>query len=142
MKTVLESTGDAFRLLKDLGAPNMLIGHSIIVLEVAEELVQKLDDIKDKVDFEFIKIGSLLHDIGKIVHMKEIYDSNSDFHEREGMNILLKLGVNRKIANCCLSHGNYNDMECSTEELLIALAHMVMGFPANQESMWVDASTL
>jgi hypothetical protein len=36
--------------------------------------------------------------------------------------MLLCLGVDPKIANCCLSHGNYKNMECSIEELLIALS--------------------
>ena len=36
--------------------------------------------------------------------------------------MLVERGVSARISRCCLSHARWDRMECSTEELLIALA--------------------
>ena len=43
-------------------------------------------------------------------------------HEQAGQQKLLALGVNPAIARCCVSHGQWESMPCSLEELLIALS--------------------
>jgi HD-GYP domain-containing protein (c-di-GMP phosphodiesterase class II) len=64
-------------------APNRLVQHSVLLLEAAEELIEKLHDLKDAIDFNLVKIGVIIHDVGKIKHRSEIYNTESSFHENE-----------------------------------------------------------
>jgi hypothetical protein len=93
---------DAYELLKDLGATPHLIQHVKLVGEVAEILIFQLDRFKISFDRDWIRLGVAFHDTGKI--------------------LLLANGVDPKIARCCRSHGQWQQMECSFEELTIALA--------------------
>jgi hypothetical protein len=43
-------------------------------------------------------------------------------HESAGELLLLSQHVDPKIARCCRSHGQWQQMECSFEELVVALA--------------------
>ena len=43
-------------------------------------------------------------------------------HEAAGEQLLLDRGINPKIARCCRSHGQWERIECSFEELVVALA--------------------
>jgi putative nucleotidyltransferase with HDIG domain len=121
MKNNVVSVDDAFKLLKELNAPAHLITHVKLVSEAAEEIMAKLSNLGISLDYDFIRISIILHDIGKIIHISEL-SAPGHCHEEEGEKILLKLGVDPRIARCCLSHANYNKMICSTEELIIALA--------------------
>jgi len=118
----INNQNDAYNIMKNLGAPKRLIQHSELVKEAAEELISGLYDLSEKIDFEFVRIGVILHDIGKIKYKEEIYSNEGNFHAIEGEKILLKIGISKKIARCCVSHNNYNNMKCSIEELLIALS--------------------
>jgi len=43
-------------------------------------------------------------------------------HEPEGEKILIEKGISPKLARVCMSHARWNKMECSFEELIIALS--------------------
>jgi hypothetical protein len=63
----------------------------------------------------------LLHDAGKILHPEEFSQKGSQ-HEPAGEALLLSHQVPPHIARCCLSHAQWSSMNCSLEELLVALA--------------------
>lgn len=118
---MINSPTDAFKLLHQLQAPQHLITHVTLVSEAAVDLLQYLETLKLPVDKNFVLIGVALHDIGKIQFQEEMYAAGSR-HEQAGQQKLLALGVNPAIARCCVSHGQWESMPCSLEELLIALS--------------------
>jgi hypothetical protein len=118
---VLTSRDDALKLIDVLGAPEHLKTHIQLVGEAADLIIKKCDDMEFPIDGNFVRIGVAIHDVGKIVHANEMTRAGSE-HEPEGEKILLQQGVDPAIARCCLSHARWASMECSTEELLIALA--------------------
>jgi hypothetical protein len=121
MKKKILNSNDAYNLLDELNAPPKLITHVKLVLEAAEVIIEECIRYTSSIDYEFIRIGVILHDVGKIIYPDEFIKSG-ELHESEGERLLLNIGVNPKIARCCLSHSNYNTMECSIEETIIALA--------------------
>lgn len=118
---MINSKNDAHQLLNILGAPEHLKKHILLVGEATELLIKKLNELNIQLDFEFIRIGVVIHDIGKIKHPTEMINSGSK-HETAGQELLLSLGVEPKIARCCVSHSQFSTMECSIEELIIALS--------------------
>ena len=115
------SRQEAFELIDNLSAPEHLKNHVTLVGEAADLLISAIDDLGVKLDFEFIRAGVVIHDIGKIVHTNEMTGPGSD-HEPEGEKILIEQGVSPKLARVCMSHARWNKMECSFEELIIALS--------------------
>ena len=114
------SIEDAFTLLKELNAPVQLIMHAKLVCEAAEEIIGKLKTYNISLDYDFIRVAVVLHDTGKIVHISELSDPGN-CHEEEGEKILIESGITAKLARCCLSHARYKKMDCSIEELIVAL---------------------
>ncbi|MFC3152290.1 HD domain-containing protein [Litoribrevibacter euphylliae] len=118
---MLNSIQDAYSLLDKLNAPEHLKIHVRLVGEAADLIIDTLQGLGFLLDFEFIRIGVAIHDIGKIIHTNEMIGPGSE-HEPEGEQMLLELGVDARIARCCLSHARFDSMNCSIEELLIALS--------------------
>lgn len=118
---VLNSREDAYQLLDNLNAPEHLTIHVRLVGEAADLVIEKLEELEVSLNFEFIRIGVAIHDIGKIVHTNEMTGPGSE-HEPEGERILLEKGVEPEVARCCLSHARFESMSCSIEELCIALS--------------------
>ena len=118
---MLTSRDDALVLLDVLGAPEHLKTHARLVGEAAELIIEKCDEMGFPIDGNFVRIGTAIHDVGKIVHTNEMTGPGSE-HEPGGEKMLLQQGVDPAIARCCLSHARWASMECSIEELLIALA--------------------
>ena len=118
---MITSREDAYSLLRSLSAPEHLLTHVELVGEAADLLIEKCSELNLNIDFEFIRIGVAIHDAGKIVHTQEMTGPGSE-HEPEGQRMLLSEGVAENIARCCMSHARWAEMECSIEELLIALS--------------------
>jgi len=118
---VLNSKDDALKLMSNLGAPEHLLTHVKLVGEAADLILKKCEQLCVQIDSEFVRIGVAVHDVGKIVYVNEMTGPGSE-HEPEGEKILLSKGVSNKIARCCMSHARWHEMDCSIEELLIALA--------------------
>ena len=112
---------EAYKLLDGLAAPAHLKQHVRLVGEAADLLIEKCDALNLVLDYDFIRTGVVIHDVGKIVHSNEMTGSGSE-HEPEGEKMLLEKGVSARLARVCLSHARWNQMDCSTEELLIALS--------------------
>jgi hypothetical protein len=121
METLLNSADDARQLLKSLGAPPRLIAHTGFVGEAADALIAKLQNMHAGLDSNFVRIGVVLHDAGKIEYPNELAGPGNA-HEPAGEVLLLSKGVAPDLARCCLSHARWASMTCSLEELVIALA--------------------
>ena len=121
MNNKLKDVNDAYELLKKLDAPPRLIRHAYLVSEAADLLIEKLDNIGIKLDTNFVRLGTALHDVGKIIHLDELI-SKGNKHEADGESLLIANGIEPNLARCCRSHAQWQAMDCSLEELLIALA--------------------
>jgi hypothetical protein len=117
MKTVDEARD----FLVKLGAPPRLIAHTCVVGEAAELLLLQLQRLRVPHDADFVRIGVVLHDAGKVLHPDELRGGGAK-HEPAGEKLLLAQGVDPELARCCLSHARWAGMPCSLEELLVALA--------------------
>ena len=118
---MLNSRKEAYEFLNMLQAPEQLILHVKLVGEAADILIEALEGFQCKLDFNFIRTGVAIHDIGKVVRHNEMFELGSE-HEPEGQKLLLKNGASTKLARVCLSHARWQEMECSIEELIIALS--------------------
>jgi len=112
---------EAYNLLKKLDAPACLFVHVKLVGEALEEIIGFLSRYNLPIDYNFVRLGVVLHDAGKIVYPPEFTESGNR-HESEGNRLLLKNGVAPELARCCISHAQYDENECSIEELLVALS--------------------
>ena len=112
---------EAYQLLRELGASSKLLLHVKLVGEAAELLIAKLHDLQIQFDENFFRLGVAFHDAGKILHPRELIAKGNN-HEADGETLLITHGVDPKIARCCRSHGQWKTMECSFEEICVALA--------------------
>lgn len=117
----LKTKKDALDLLKTLGAPEHLQTHVTLVGEAADLILHGLSGIGVTVESEFVRMGVVLHDIGKVIHTQEMTGPGSE-HEPDGERLLLEKNVSPRLARCCMSHARWQEMECSLEELLVALS--------------------
>lgn len=113
---------DAARaLLVGLGAPPHLLRHVDLVGEAADLLIECFGDHGVSFDDQFVRVGVVLHDAGKIAHPGELTASGDD-HEPAGERMLLAAGVVPSLARVCLSHARWRTMTVTFEEMVIALA--------------------
>src|SRR5690606_10360156 len=108
-------------LLQSLEAPPHLLRHVELVGEAGDELLETFRQLAVPVDANFVRIGIILHDAGKLEHPHEMYGGGNE-HEPAGEKLLLAKGVDPRLARVCQSHARWAKMECSFEELAIALA--------------------
>lgn len=117
----IQSPQQAEDFLISLGAPDRLIRHHQLVGEVTNQVVAALEGFDLKLDGDLVRIGAALHDAGKITHPEELNQSGN-LHEAAGETLLLKHSIDPKLARCCRSHAQFQTLDVSLEELLIALA--------------------
>ncbi len=98
-----------------------MILHVKLVGEAGELLIDQIEKFNIQFDKEFIRLGIVFHDAGKIVYQNEIFEKGKN-HETAGEKLLIENGINPKLARCCRSHGNWKSMDCSFEELIVALS--------------------
>ncbi|PSB40811.1 HD domain-containing protein [Chamaesiphon polymorphus] len=116
-----QSVSDAYKLLVDLGAPDRLIQHVKLVGEAAEILILYFQQLDLKFNRDWIRLGVAFHDVGKILYPSELVDKGNR-HEAAGELLLLSKNIDPKIARCCRSHAQWQQIECDLEELVVALA--------------------
>lgn len=112
---------DAVQLLTALGAPARLLRHAELVGEACDALLALLAEHGVALDAGFVRAGVVLHDAGKCAHPAELAAPGS-LHEDEGERMLLARGVDPSLARVCRSHARWATMECSLEELVVALS--------------------
>lgn len=115
------SPADARSLLANLGAPAHLLRHVELVGEAADLLIACFRENGVSVDEGFVRVGVVLHDVGKIQHPEELTGAG-DQHEPAGERMLLAAGVTPAVARVCLSHARWRTMPVELEDLVIALA--------------------
>lgn len=118
---IIGDKDDAFRLLSEWRAPARLCTHVVLVSEAADALIDQCVDLGVDFDGELVRIGVILHDVGKIRHPGELQGPGNE-HEPAGERMLLDEGVRPEIARFCLSHARWRTMKCTLEELLVALS--------------------
>lgn len=127
-----QSLSDAHKLLAELGAPERLIRHVKLVGEAAEILILQFQQLGLEFDSDWIRLGVAVHDVGKILHPSELVEKG-DRHEAAGERLLIEQGIDPKIARCCRSHGQWQQIACSFEELVVALADCLWKGKRNNE---------
>jgi hypothetical protein len=115
------SRDEAKCLLQSLGAPRHLLQHVDLVGEAADLLLLALRANQIEVNEQFVLVGVVIHDVGKIVHPAEM-TAPGNSHEPTGEQMLLAAGAPAEIARVCLSHARWSQMPATLEELIIALA--------------------
>lgn len=118
---MINSREDAYKFLEQLKAPEHLKTHVKLVGEAADILIETFQDLQLQLDYAFIRTGVAIHDLGKIKYLNEMSGPGSE-HETEGEKMLLEIGVSEQLARVCISHARWEEMECSIEELIIALS--------------------
>lgn len=112
---------EALALLVNLGAPPRLVRHAELVDEAAELLIRGIHRLKIPLSADFVRVGAILHDVGKALHPNEL-SAPGEQHERAGEALLLQHGASPSVARIARSHAKYRDLAETTEELVIALA--------------------
>ncbi len=126
------SVDDAYVFLEELGASSKLIIHVKLVAEASELLIAKLRSLGIGFDISFVRLGVTFHDVGKILHPEELQIKGVN-HEAAGEQLLIANGIDAALARCCRSHGQWQTMECTLEELLVALADTLWKGKRNQD---------
>ncbi len=116
-----QTVQDVYQFLRELGAPSKLLLHVQLVGEAAELLIAKLNELQVQFDANFVRLGVAFHDSGKILHPAEL-TARGNHHEADGESLLVRHGVDPNLARCCRSHGQWQTLQCSVEELIVALA--------------------
>jgi hypothetical protein len=110
-------------LLRAVGAPARLGAHLRAVHDVAVEILDRLgDDVC--VDREAVLFGAATHDIGKVRFPGELSGPGAE-HEPAGEALLLRLGVEPRLARFAALHGRWERDGATVEELLVTLADKV-----------------
>ncbi len=118
---ILKTAHEAISFLISIDASDRLISHARLVGEAGEQLLKVLSDLDVEVDRNFVLTGIALHDVGKVRHPEELEQSGSR-HEAAGEALLLESGISPDLARCCRSHAQFDEMDVSFQELLIALS--------------------
>jgi HD domain len=118
---IFQTVDEAYPFLQELGAPSQLLLHVKLVGEAAERLIAKLNDLQVQFDAGFVRLGVAFHDVGKILHPQELL-AKGNSHEAAGELLLITHGIEPQLARCCRSHSQWQTMDCSFEELCVALA--------------------
>jgi len=119
--SVIKDRHDVYELMAELKAPAHLIEHVQLVWEAGAVLLKKCRQLGLDLDYSLVELGIAVHDLGKTVYTDELSGPGTR-HEEEGQKILLFRGVSAELARVCVSHGQWERMACSTEELLVALS--------------------
>lgn len=108
-------------VLREIGAPERLIRHGDLVAEAAEEILEVVMSLV-AVDAQLVRLGARLHDAGKALHPHEL-ERPGRAHEEDGGALLLRHGVDPRVARMCHTHARWRETPDATlEDLLVALA--------------------
>src|SRR5262245_39908994 len=108
------------QMLAAVGAPPRLRRHAELVGEAAEVLLAGFARLNIPLDEGFVRVGVVLHDVGKVLHRSEL-DGPGSSHEPAGERLLLERGATADVARVCRSHAQWLDVAETLEELVVAL---------------------
>lgn len=114
---------DARRLLDELDAPPRLVAHLELVHDVAEQILRWLAEHHPDapVDPDAVRFGAAVHDIGKVLHPRELSGPGHE-HEAAGERLLLERGIAPDLARFCRTHAAWDTGPQPLEDLLVGLA--------------------
>jgi uncharacterized protein len=110
---------DALKLYRELGLPDHIIKHSILVAEKALEIAKQIQDAGHPVNLELVEMGALLHDIGR-VNAKGLH------HAAEGSKILREHGFSEAIARIVETHSLNASWPTTIEEKIVCYADKII----------------
>jgi uncharacterized protein len=87
----------ALEMLQRAGCSERVIQHCLIVSEHAIEIAEKINENGHNVDIQLVKIGSLLHDIGR----SRTHDIE---HGIEGACLAREYGLDERLISIIMSH--------------------------------------
>lgn len=91
-----------------------LIVHTLEEVKISVALAKMLD-----ADPNIVRLGCLLHDIGKIISEDE------GTHVEKGVQVLKKFNIPQNIIDCVAEH--HNDQHSSQESVIVAIADAISG---------------
>ena len=112
---------EALVLLREIGASPRLYRHAELVGEAADLLLAGLKRFNVEINEDYVRVGAVLHDVGKLIHPSELLGPGSQ-HESDGERLLLLNGATPDVARVCRSHAQWDTEAETLEELLIALS--------------------
>ncbi|NNH71633.1 HD domain-containing protein [Nocardia uniformis] len=118
--------GEVRVLLEELDAPPRLAAHLRLVHDAARQIVVWVERDCPTVEFDrdAVIFGAATHDVGKIVHIEELSGPGSA-HEQAGYELLLKLGVEERLARFARTHAAWGGPEIGLADLLVSVADKV-----------------
>lgn len=116
----------AQELCELLDAPPRLVAHLTVVHDAASEIIEGLAERFPglDVDSEAVLFGAATHDLGKVLHPKELTGPGNR-HEEDGPRLLEQHGIDPRLARFARTHGAWSQDELPLEDLLVALADCV-----------------
>jgi uncharacterized protein len=98
------TSSERFKVIKE---------HSITVANASVFLAKRLKDAGENIDVSLVKVGALLHDIGKAESIKQDFKID---HALEGYKILIKEGLPKEVALIAKNHLRMYLKKCKTWE--------------------------
>jgi len=92
----LPSRAKSLRILGEAGCDESVVSHSLLVTKIAMEVASSINH-RHKLDLRLVKIGALLHDIGRS-------KTHGITHGAEGATILKKLGYPEQLVRLVRKH--------------------------------------
>jgi uncharacterized protein (TIGR00295 family) len=95
----IPTNDELFDLMSQLGFPDGIKEHSVVVKEIAMDFVKRIRgrDPNTKIDGRVVEAGALLHDIGRV-------KSHALDHGYRGYRILKEAKIDDRVARCALVH--------------------------------------
>jgi HD superfamily phosphodiesterase len=114
------------RIVERLDAPPRLAAHLRIVHDVAWRLTDRLVRGFPALGFdrEAVLFGAASHDIGKVVHPREL-SGPGHAHEPAGYDLLRQHGVDERLARFARTHAAWAAPEVTVEDLLVSVADKI-----------------
>ena len=108
-----------------LGVPPRLYAHSLLVHDVANKLLEKLNGTWGNLNInkDLVLFGAAAHDIGKSVYINELSEEGHK-HEREGFHLLRSLGFSEEKSQFAAFHALWSESS-TLEELAVSLADKI-----------------
>ena len=112
-------------ILKRLSVPPRLYAHSLLVHDVANQLLEEINRTWKNLNINknLVLFGAATHDIGKTIYTNELSEAG-DKHEQAGLQLLLSLGISEEKSKFAASHSSWSE-NSALEELLVSLADKI-----------------
>ena len=113
-------------LLRETKSPPRLLAHLSLVHDVACQLTSQLAAAWPSlvIDKQAVQLGAAIHDIGKVIHPREL-SGPGHAHEEAGRTLLLERGWPEASARFAVTHARNLAAADPLEDLVVAIADNV-----------------